>query len=230
MVSKNGKAWGGTGGIAEWIAFLLLAQWPQVPRGFDSWCSKIFSKKNYMLPRFIDSALLRESGQWKSLIVDRTHLVLVSGKLVLQKSGNTVLDWYELVFLYCGNIVCITTNGSFKAAGNCSMFCCCTVISQQTRGTCKAYGCSENILASLSHLFHRASWTINADKDLKSRVKVMYVHHSMNFFNDYLIIQSRFKETWVDWVSDYKRVKGEQSLNRKRNRNVKNIKSTVVRE
>ena len=30
-------------------------------------------------------ALLRESGQWKSLMVDWTHLVLVSGKLVLQK-------------------------------------------------------------------------------------------------------------------------------------------------
>ena len=36
-----------------------------------------------MLPRFIDSALLRE---WtvQSLMVDQTHLLLVSGKLVLQ--------------------------------------------------------------------------------------------------------------------------------------------------
>ena len=40
-----------------------------------------------MLPRLIDSALLRE---WtvQSLIVDRTHLVQASGKLVLQKSRH----------------------------------------------------------------------------------------------------------------------------------------------
>ena len=40
-----------------------------------------------MLLRLIDSALLRE---WtvQSLIVDRTHLVLVRGKLVLQKKKN----------------------------------------------------------------------------------------------------------------------------------------------
>ena len=44
-----------------------------------------------MLPRFIDSALLRER-EWKvrSLIVDRTHLVLVSGKLVLQKTSSKI--------------------------------------------------------------------------------------------------------------------------------------------
>ena len=40
-----------------------------------------------MLPRFIDSALLKvRVDSAKSLIVDQTHLVLVSGKLVLQKS------------------------------------------------------------------------------------------------------------------------------------------------
>ena len=40
-----------------------------------------------MLPRLIDSALLRE---WtvQRLIVDRTHLVQASGKLVLQKSRH----------------------------------------------------------------------------------------------------------------------------------------------
>ena len=43
-----------------------------------------FFQKELALPRFINSALLRE---WtvQSLIVDRTQLVLVSGKLVLQK-------------------------------------------------------------------------------------------------------------------------------------------------
>ena len=50
---------------------------------FDSWRYKFFSK-NSMVTRFIDSALVRE---WTvlSLIVYWTHLVLVSGKLVLQK-------------------------------------------------------------------------------------------------------------------------------------------------
>ena len=41
-----------------------------------------------MLPRFIDRALLRvRVDSAKSLIVDRTNLVLVSGKLVLQKKN-----------------------------------------------------------------------------------------------------------------------------------------------
>ena len=38
-----------------------------------------------MLPRFIDSALLRELTV-QSLIADKTHLALISGNLVLQKS------------------------------------------------------------------------------------------------------------------------------------------------
>ena len=42
-----------------------------------------------MLLRFIDSALLREWAV-QSLIVDKTHLVLVSGKLVLQKTLFTL--------------------------------------------------------------------------------------------------------------------------------------------
>ena len=66
---------GGWGRIAQWIAFLLLVLWP----GVDSRCSQFFSKKSSMLPRFIDSALHRESGQCESLIADRTHLVLDSG-------------------------------------------------------------------------------------------------------------------------------------------------------
>ena len=46
-----------------------------------------------MLLRFIDSPLLRE---WRvqSLIVDRTHLILVSGKLVLQKTLTYLIDEY----------------------------------------------------------------------------------------------------------------------------------------
>ena len=43
-----------------------------------------FVEKDLALPRFINSALLRERTV-QSLIVDRTQLVLVSGKLVLQK-------------------------------------------------------------------------------------------------------------------------------------------------
>ena len=55
-----------------------------VALGFDSRHSLFFSKKNLMLPRFIDYILLRK---WtvQSYVVDLTHLVLVSGKLFLQK-------------------------------------------------------------------------------------------------------------------------------------------------
>ena len=44
-----------------------------------------------MLLRFNDSALLREWTVQKSLIVVRTHLALVSGKLVLQKDAFSPL-------------------------------------------------------------------------------------------------------------------------------------------
>ena len=54
---------------------------PSCP-GFDSWCSRLLL---YSMFRFIDGALPRK---WtvQSLIVDRTHLVLVSGELVFQKN------------------------------------------------------------------------------------------------------------------------------------------------
>ena len=67
------------GHIAHWIASLHLAQ---KPMGSIITCSHNFS--NLMLPRFINRVLL---GEWteQSLIVDQTHPVLVSGKLVLQK-------------------------------------------------------------------------------------------------------------------------------------------------
>ena len=59
---------------------------------FDSRHSRFFSKKNSMLPRFIDSALFRESGTVQSLIADWTHLVhRVSGKLVPQKAVIVIL-------------------------------------------------------------------------------------------------------------------------------------------
>ena len=48
-----------------------------------------FQKKNLMLSRFIDPALLRQRIV-QSLIVDETHLVLVSGKLVLQKEVSLI--------------------------------------------------------------------------------------------------------------------------------------------
>ena len=57
------------------ILFLLLAQPLRVRfSAFPNFFKKIIS----MLPRFIDSALLRE---WTSQL-DRTHLVLVGGKLL----------------------------------------------------------------------------------------------------------------------------------------------------
>ena len=43
-------------------------------------------------------ALLRESGQCKSLIADGTHLVLASGKPVRQKSLLTFLIFVKLRF------------------------------------------------------------------------------------------------------------------------------------
>ena len=53
-----------------------------LPRGFSS-------KTESMLQRFIYSALLRvRVNSEKSLIVDRTHLELVSGKLVLLQKNN----------------------------------------------------------------------------------------------------------------------------------------------
>ena len=71
------------GCIAQWIAFLLLTQRPRV------WFSAFprFFRNFLMLLRFINSsALLRAwTVQNKCLIVNRTHLVLACGKLVLQK-------------------------------------------------------------------------------------------------------------------------------------------------
>ena len=48
-----------------------------------------FQKKNLMLSRFIDHTLFRQRIV-QSLIVDETHLVLVSGKLVLQKEVSLI--------------------------------------------------------------------------------------------------------------------------------------------
>ena len=75
-------------GAAQWVAFLLLTQRPRVwflafPR---------FVRNFLMLLRFIhSSALLRAwTVQKKCLIVDRTHLVLASSKLVLQTKPFTL--------------------------------------------------------------------------------------------------------------------------------------------
>ena len=64
------------GRIAQWIAFLLHTQQPQV------WFSA-FLKNKLMLQRLIDSPA-SNSGQ-RLDHVNQTHLVLDSGKLVLQK-------------------------------------------------------------------------------------------------------------------------------------------------
>ena len=52
----------------------------QLP-GFDSWRSQPLS----MLLRLIGGAAAESSGQQRLNFIDRIHLVLVSGKLVLQK-------------------------------------------------------------------------------------------------------------------------------------------------
>ena len=48
-------------------------------------------KKLLVLPRLIDSTAAKSSGQQRLNYVDRTHLVLASGKLVLHKK-----DYYGL--------------------------------------------------------------------------------------------------------------------------------------
>ena len=88
MKSKlNKELWNKEGRHCTEVAFVLLTQPAQVgflafPRFFQRNSNFLFSQ------RFIDSsALLSVCGQcMKScLIVDGTHLVLASGKLVLQK-------------------------------------------------------------------------------------------------------------------------------------------------
>ena len=72
----------GGGRIAQWL--IALASRPAAP-GFILGVPEFFSSKNFMLPRFIDTTLLREWTEL-SLIVDQSYLVMVSGKLVLQKN------------------------------------------------------------------------------------------------------------------------------------------------
>ena len=68
----------------------VLASHPVAPGSILAFQLKIYFLRKFILSvlvRFIDSALLREwTGQ--SLIVVQTHLVLVCGKLVLQKSSE----------------------------------------------------------------------------------------------------------------------------------------------
>ena len=63
--------------------------------GFDSPRSQIFfsvlGKINSMLQRFIDSCAAYREWTVQGLIVDQTHLILVSGKLVLNKVGACFL-------------------------------------------------------------------------------------------------------------------------------------------
>ena len=68
------------GSIAQWLAYLLLSQQPQVR--FPAF-SKKFQRKNCQWC-IGQRRCLEESGQWIEN-VDRSHLVLASGRLVLQK-------------------------------------------------------------------------------------------------------------------------------------------------
>ena len=62
----------------------ILASRPSCPR-FDSQCSNFFlQEKNAKVAEINNRRCLDESGQWLEN-VDRTNLVLASGKLVLQK-------------------------------------------------------------------------------------------------------------------------------------------------
>ena len=87
----------GGGCISHLIAFSLCNQQPRVrflafPKFFPGHFSekeKIgLMKKLSMLPRLISSTAAQSSGQQRPNYIDRTHLVLASGKLVLQKSQS----------------------------------------------------------------------------------------------------------------------------------------------
>ena len=66
----------GVGRITQWIALLLRTRLP----GFDS---RYFQEFSLMLLKFID-IIAENSRQWLES-VNQNHLVLASGKVVLQK-------------------------------------------------------------------------------------------------------------------------------------------------
>ena len=68
--------------IAHWLGYLLLD--PAAPGSIPNVPQKISQGKNVSVSEVNQWRCLEESGQWLEN-VDRTHLVLGSGKLVLQK-------------------------------------------------------------------------------------------------------------------------------------------------
>ena len=68
------KIWGCK---AQWLAYLLLD--PAALGSIPNVLKKISEETFSMLRRLINLVLVRKSGQWLK-IVDRTHLLLASGK------------------------------------------------------------------------------------------------------------------------------------------------------
>ena len=71
--------------IAQWLAYLIPH--PAAPGSIPSIPDFSFSGKIVNAAEVNQRHCLEESGQWLE-IVDRTHLVLVSGKAVLRSSNN----------------------------------------------------------------------------------------------------------------------------------------------
>ena len=70
-------------GRAQWIAFLLHAQRPWVQ--FLALLN--FFKEKFDVAEIFQQRTAQREETVQSLLVDRTHLVLVSGQLVLQKEA-----------------------------------------------------------------------------------------------------------------------------------------------
>ena len=65
---------------------------PAAP-GSNPGVPKVFSKTNCLDARFIDSTSASSSGQQRLNYIDRTNLVLASGKLVLHKKHCKVFSF-----------------------------------------------------------------------------------------------------------------------------------------
>ena len=70
----------------------VLGSNPAPPSSIPGICEIFSDKKLLMLPRLSNSAAAQSSGQQRLNYVDRTHLALASGKLVLQKVEITFSD------------------------------------------------------------------------------------------------------------------------------------------
>ena len=80
--------WSGKGSTAQWLAYLILD--PAAP-GYIPSNPNFFSKEKIVNVAEVNQRrCLEETGQWLEN-VDRTHLVLASGKLVQHKNKIKII-------------------------------------------------------------------------------------------------------------------------------------------